>query len=153
MSDPNYLIRNATVDDAEAVLGLMVEHAAYEKEAFTTDGKLAMLIEQLSSAQRKFECLVVEVNGSVQGYSTFFPVFDSWACADFLLLDALFLQPQLRGLGAGAAFMTLVKERARALNCATVRWQTPVFNELGIGFYTKIKADGTNKMFFHWNVD
>lgn len=139
--------------DAEAVLNLMIEHAAYEKEHFTTDGKLALLTEQLGSNKRKFDCLVVESGGSIKGYSTFFPVFDSWACADFLLLDALFLQPDLRGLGIGAAFMTLVRKRAKELDCNSVRWQTPVFNELGIAFYTKLKAVGTNKMFFHWDVN
>lgn len=152
MNKTSYSIRIATEHDAVKVLDLMAEHAQYEQEAFSKEGKLDALSQYLGSSDPPFHCLVVESENLVQGYCTYLATFDSWTCSPFLLLDAIYLQPHLRGLGLGSEIMRRVRIAAQDLNCATVRWQTPLFNEIGIGFYNKLKAEGAAKMFFSWNV-
>jgi len=128
----------------------MAEHAEYEgDDSFSKAGKVKLLQKFLGHANCPFECLVVEADGIVQGYTTFLPQFDTWLCADFMLLDALFLQPSLRGLGAGTKLMAKIRKRAKQLNCSSVRWQTPANNKIGIRFYTKLKAHATKTVFFH----
>lgn len=151
--EKTHSIRKATPADAQILLDLFVAHANYEKEEFATEGKLQAIEKCLSSNPQPFECIVVEHDGEVRGYCNYLVQYDSWACAPHMLLDALYLKPELRGHGVGMEIMNLVKEAAKAAECKTVRWQTPVFNEMGINFYKKLNntISGT-KMFFTWEV-
>lgn len=159
MTEKNYAtakkhsIRKATPTDAPVLLDLFIAHAEYEQEDLQTEGKLEALQKCLSSNPQPFECILVESDGEVRGYCNYFVQYDSWACASHMLLDALYLKPELRGQGIGTEIMNIVKEAAQAAECKTVRWQTPVFNETGINFYKKLSntISGT-KMFFTWDV-
>jgi GNAT superfamily N-acetyltransferase len=145
-------IRKANLEDAQILLDLIVEHAAYERENFATDGKFEALKKCLESNPQPFECILIESEAEVKGYCNYLVQFDSWACAPHMLLDALYLKPELRGQGIGMEIMNIVKEKAKDAGCKTVRWQTPVFNELGINFYKKLNTVSGTKMFFTWNV-
>lgn len=145
-------IRKATSADAQVLLDLIVAHADYEKEDFSTEGKLDALKKCLSTNPQPFECILVESDGEVRGYCNYLVQYDSWACAPHMLLDALYLKPELRGRGIGMEIMNLVRDAARAADCRTVRWQTPVFNEMGINFYKKLNTVSGTKMFFTWDV-
>lgn len=151
--EKTHRIRKATPADAPVLLELFIAHADYEKEVFETEGKLEALTACLSSSPQPFECILVEHDGEVRGYCNYLVQYDSWACAPHMLLDALYLKPELRGHGVGMEIMNIVKEAAKAAECKTVRWQTPVFNEMGINFYKKLSntISGT-KMFFTWEV-
>jgi GNAT superfamily N-acetyltransferase len=153
MEPKGHSIRKAIPDDAQVLLDLFIEHAAYEQEEFSIEGKLEALQNCLSSRLPPFECILVESDGEVKGYCNYIVQFDSWACASHMLLDALYLKPELRGKGIGIEIMNIVKEEAKASDCRMVCWRTPVFNELGINFYKKLHAVGTTKMFFTWDVD
>ncbi|HEY9677859.1 MAG TPA: GNAT family N-acetyltransferase [Drouetiella sp.] len=148
----NYLIRKATAGDAQVLLDLIVEHADYEKEVFPSEGKLEAIEDCLKRNPCPFNSLLVESEGAVRGYCNYFVQFDSWALAPHMLLDALYLRPELRGQGIGMEIMNIVKAEAKAADCKTVRWQTPVFNELGIKFYKKLNTQSGTKMFFTWDV-
>ncbi len=153
VSEKTHHIRKATAADASVLLELFIAHADYEKEEFQTEGKLEALKRCLSSNPQPFECILVEHDGEVRGYCNYLVQYDSWACAPHMLLDALYLKPELRGHGVGMEIMNIVKAAAKAAECKTVRWQTPVFNEMGINFYKKLNntISGT-KMFFTWDV-
>lgn len=145
-------IRKATPADAQVLLDLIVAHADYEQEEFSTEGKLEVLKKCLESNPQPFESILVESDGEVRGYCNFMVQYDSWALAPHLLLDALYLKPEMRGQGIGMEIMNLLREEARKAGCKTVRWQTPVFNEMGINFYKKLNTLSGTKMFFTWDV-
>ena len=151
--EKKHVIRKATPADAQVLLDLIIAHADYEKENFQSEGKLEALKKCLATTPQPFECILVECDGEVRGYCNYLVQYDSWACAPHMLLDALYLKPELRGQGVGMEIMNLVREAARAAECKTVRWQTPVFNEMGINFYKKLNdtISGT-KMFFTWDI-
>ena len=151
-STMQHTIRKATPADAQILLELIVAHAEYEKETFPTEGKLEALKRCLASDPQPFECILVESDGEVRGYCNYLVQYDSWACAPHMLLDALYLKPELRGQGVGMEIMNLVRDAAKAADCKTVRWQTPVFNEMGINFYKKLNPISGTKMFFTWDV-
>lgn len=148
-----HTFRNATADDAQVLLDLIVEHADYERETFSRAGKVEALQKCLSANPPLFNCLLVEQDGKVGGYCNYFVQFDSWALTPHMLLDALYLRPELRGQGIGTEIMNMVKAEAQQSGCTSVRWQTPVFNEIGINFYKKLNTTSGSKMFFTWDVD
>ncbi|CAN5582163.1 GNAT family N-acetyltransferase [soil metagenome] len=150
--EKKHAIRKATPADAPVLLDLIVAHADYEKENFPTEGKLEALKKCLATTPQPFECILVVTDGEVRGYCNYLVQYDSWACAPHMLLDALYLKPELRGQGIGMEIMNLVKEAAHAAECKTVRWQTPVFNEMGINFYKKLNTISGTKMFFTWDI-
>src|SRR6185437_7990902 len=81
--------RKATADDAQVLLDLIVEHAEYEHEVFSTEGKVEAIQKCLQADPPTFNCLLVEHDGKVDGYCNYFVQFDSWALAPHMLLDAL----------------------------------------------------------------
>lgn len=151
-SAQHHLIRKATVDDAEVLLDLIVEHVEYEREKYSTEGKLELLVRCLRTDPPPFQSLLIESDGAVLGYCNYLVQFDSWAMTPHLTLDALYLKPELRGKGIGMEIMSLLRAEAKSAHCTTVRWQTPVFNELGINFYKKLDTLSGTKMFFTWDV-
>lgn len=147
-----YSIRKATSSDAQALLDLIVAHAEYEKEDFRTEGKLEALKKCLDTSPAPFNSILIESDGEVRGYCNYMVQYDSWAMAPHMLLDALYLKPELRGSGIGMEIMNFIRDEALKAECKTVRWQTPVFNERGINFYKKLDTLSGTKMFFTWDI-
>lgn len=53
----------------------------------------------------------------------------TWGEANACYLEDLFVDPEVRGSGAGRGLMEAVVERARAAGCGRVYWHTHVNNE------------------------
>jgi len=140
-------IRPGRADDAEAVLAMIVEHAAFEGEKFDPAGKIDKLRAGLDK-QTDFECLVVEMDGKVEGYCTFMPHYDSWFQYRFLFVDGLWLNDHLRGASIGTQIFEHLHKRATELNCETIQVMTPSTNDSGIRFYRKIGAVQASKAYF-----
>jgi len=152
MTASPYSIRPATAEDAAEMVELMAEHAVYERDVFERDGKVERVRDCLASAPPPFQSLVVESNGRLSGYCCYFFSFDSWTCRKHVVLDAMYLRPEARGVGVGVEIMERLRAAAVEAGCDSVRWQTPLFNELGIRFYERLRASSTTKMFFTWKV-
>lgn len=147
-----YSMRPATPADAQILLDLIVAHADYEREDFPTEGKLDALKKCLELNPPPFNSMLIESDGEVRGYCNYMVQYDSWAMAPHMLLDALYLKPELRGGGIGMEIMNFLRDEALKAGCKTVRWQTPVFNERGINFYKKLDTLSGTKMFFTWDI-
>ncbi len=141
-------IRLAKADDAETLLVLISEHAAFEKEAYNAEGKLEKIRACLSANPPPFTCLVVETESGLQGYCTFMSQFDSWYGEPHMSVDALFLRESLRGAGVGKALMDKVKEEAKRLGYASVRLMTPSDNTGAIKFYEKLGGEPASKLWY-----
>jgi L-amino acid N-acyltransferase YncA len=140
-------IRAAGAGDAEEVLKMITEHAIFEGETFDPEGKLEKLRAGLV-AQKQFECLVVEINGQLEGYCTYMPHYDSWHQQSFLFVDGLWLNMLFRGASIGTQIFNRLHERARQLGCTTIQVMTPSTNSSGIRFYKKLGATEAQKAYF-----
>ncbi len=149
---PQTKIRLATADDAEALILLIDEHAKFEKEAYSPDGKLEKIRSCLSAEPPPFTCLVVETEDGVQGYCTFMSQYDSWYGEPHLFVDALFLRENLRGASIGKALMEKVKEEAKRLGYASVRLMTPSDNTGAIKFYERLGGEPASKLWFWFQL-
>ena len=140
-------IRPARGGDAEDVLKMIAEHAVFEGEQYEPKGKLDRLRAGLTE-QKQFECLVVEIEGRLEGYCTYMAHYDSWHQASFLFVDGLWLNAPVRGGSIGTQIFDRLHERAKALGCATIQVMTPNTNDSGISFYKKLGAFQTTKAYF-----
>jgi len=144
-------IRAARGSDAEAVLAMIVEHAAFEGEKYDPQGKIDSLREGLDK-QTDFECLVVVVDERVEGYCTYMPHYDSWFQNRYLFVDGLWLNEPPRGASIGTQIFERLHKRAAELNCESIQVMTPSTNDSGIRFYRKIGAREHSKAYFYLPV-
>ena len=145
------VIRPVRANELDAVVRLCAEHAAYEDFAFQRDGKTDLLSRAIFSAEPRLWCFVAEVDGAIAGYATCTRDFSTWRAADYLHLDCLYVAPEFRKAGIGAAMMRVVSRHAAALGCATVEWQTPSWNSDAARFYQRLGAEATEKLRFAWS--
>ncbi len=79
------------------------------------------------------------------GYATCVPEFATWAGAEYLHMDCLYLRPGHRGRGIGRALIDAVAAHAAALGLPEVQWNTPDWNDGAIRFYDRLGATARTK--------
>lgn len=65
-------------------------------------------------------------------------------------MDCLFVDPGYRNVGLGTEMMEVSAQRAGALGCATLEWQTPAWNANAARFYPRLGAHAGGKLRFCW---
>ena len=145
-------IRNAIKEDVPQIIELCKAHAAYEQSNYKIEGKSENLIKYLFKESNGLQCLVVEQDEVLVGYTTFIKQFSTWDADYYLYLDCLFLKEETRGIGIGKQLMLKVKEYAVSENCIAVQWQTPEFNKRAIKFYKNLGAKSLSKERFTWGL-
>lgn len=94
-------IRPASEGDADAVLALLRELAAFEGGA--VNAQAADLAAALGRGL--IEALLAEQDGQAVGVMTVLPVFSSWRGRPGAVIHDLYVRPQARGQGTGQALM------------------------------------------------
>ncbi len=144
----NYSIRICEEKDIDKLLDLCRQHAEFEKSAYLPDNKKEKLLEAIFSEEKLLNCLVVEVQGEVIGYTTYTFDFSTWDAQRFIYLDCLYIEENYRSLGIGNVLMDKIQEIGKEHNCINMQWQTPEFNERAIKFYKRIGGIGKEKVRF-----
>ncbi|AFL85173.1 acetyltransferase [Belliella baltica DSM 15883] len=144
----NYTIRNCEENDLKDLVLLCAAHAEYEKGEFDPSGKVEALRSGIFDLPKRLNCWVVEVDGKIEGFSTYTFDYSTWDAASFLYMDCLFLNEKIRGKGVGTAIMKRIQAVAKEDNCVNIQWQTPEFNALAIKFYVGLGSVGKQKMRF-----
>ncbi len=145
-------IRKAVTQDLDELVKLCKAHADFESCSYHTVGKAALLMENLFCSNPALNCLVVELNGELMGYSTFMKQFSTWDACFYVYLDCIYLKENARGLGIGKQLMQDVQAYAKEEACTEIQWQTPDFNADAIEFYQKLGATSKSKERFFWAV-
>lgn len=131
-------LRPALAADAEVLARLCAAHAAYEQIPHCADGHADRLAHGLEAG--RLNAWLGFLHGRAVGYASATLNYATLAAQPFLHLDCLYLDPAARGLGLGRALLDAAVCRARALGCAQLQWQTPVWNEGAIRFYDRLGA-------------
>lgn len=87
-----------------------------------------------------FHTLIAEVDGSVAGYATFTPGYNSDIAARGLWLGDLFVLEALRGRGVGRALLAGVAAEAGRRGARCVEWGVWSANTRAREFYKRIGA-------------
>lgn len=143
-----YTIRNCKRADLPKLILLCQKHAAFEKADFSTSGKEEALQKALFGEKQKLHCLVVATTDTIVGYASYTFDYSTWNAADFLYMDCLFLEEEVRSFGIGELLIDRLKQIAIEKKCVNMQWQTPQFNERAIKFYNRIGAEGKDKVRF-----
>jgi len=135
------VIRAATPDDIPALLELVAELAAYEKEPEAATASQDNFGEALFPHDRDAAAtaFVAEESGSVVGMAIWFVTFSTWTGRHGLWLEDLYVRPSHRGSGIGAELMSAlarvcVERGYPRMEWTVLDWNTPaieVYHHLG----------------------
>lgn len=92
----------------------------------------------LGDDPRDFSCLIAEVAGRPVGLAHYLFHRHCWKIEDVCYLQDLFVDPGLRGTGAGRALIEAVYAAADAKGAPAVWWLTQDFNAQGRQLYDRI---------------
>lgn len=134
-------IRPARPEDLPAIVGLVRELAAYEREPDAAVAVEEDFAAVLFGPQPTVFAHVAVVEGEVVGLAVWFLTFSTWTGRQGIWLEDLFVVPQHRGSGLGKA---LLRELARICverGWTRLEWTVLDWNTPSIDFYRSIGAE------------
>lgn len=141
-------VRAAGRGDADALLGLIRAHAAYERT--TASVARPALVRLLGRRRPPVRLALAESGGDVLGYAALTFDFALWRGERFAHLDCLFVREEARGRGVGKALLAWAADTARQDGVAHMEWQTPDWNRDAIRFYVREGALARPKVRFQF---
>ena len=145
-------IRPATESDVPAILGLVRELAAYEREPDAVVATEEALREALFGADPKVWALIVEHEGRDAGFVLWFLNFSTWEGKHGVYIEDLFVRAEFRGLGYGRALLVELAQLCVANGYARLEWAVLDWNSPAHGFYRTIGA-GPLDDWTAWRLD
>jgi GNAT superfamily N-acetyltransferase len=140
----SWRIRAARPDDVPAVLGLIHELAAYEREPDAVQATEDDLRTALFGADPRVHCLVAEVDTgmgpTVAGMAIWFVTFSTWRGRHGIWLEDLFVRPEHRRLGLGRALLAELAGLCVERGYPRLEWWVLDWNEPAHGFYASLGA-------------
>ena len=133
-------VREATREDAPAIVGLIRALADFERLPGPTDDAAARLVEHGFGATRYFESLVATVDGAVVGYAIFFMTYSTFLARPTLFLEDVFVHPTARRLGVATAVMAHLRALAVERGCGRFEWMVLDWNAGAQALYAKLGA-------------
>jgi GNAT superfamily N-acetyltransferase len=136
-----YLIREATARDAGTLLALIDALADYEHLPRPDEGARRRLEEHgFGRADPLFRAFLLEAGRKPIGYALYFFTYSTFLARPTLYLEDIFVLPDERRHGAGAALMRHLARTALNAGCGRLEWQVLDWNELALGFYDRLGA-------------
>ncbi|WP_298723068.1 GNAT family N-acetyltransferase [uncultured Ferrovibrio sp.] len=115
------IIRNATLDDAEAIRAIYNDAVVNTTAVFDYEPRSAQAqIDWLRmKAEQKLPVLVAETDGAVLGYCSYGP-FRPWPAYLYTVENAIYVAPEVRGKGIGKALLGPLLQLAKDNGLHTV---------------------------------
>ena len=132
-------IRPVAEDDVEALFGLILELAGYEKLSDDVNGDPEVLRRSLFE-ERTAEALLAELDGEAVGYAILCGTFSSFECRGGIWIEDIYVRPEARRAGVGRALFAKAAELAVERGFPRVEWAALDWNELALGFYDRLGA-------------
>ncbi len=106
-----------------------------ERPSEVFDSSFARL---LSGQEREFRGLIAERSGEAIGFTHYLFHRHMWSEANTCYLQDLYVNPGVRGAGAGRALIEAVHTAAKAEGCTGVYWLTQEFNHTARQLYDRV---------------
>ena len=138
MSD--FVIRTATEADVPVLLTLIHELAEYEKlsaKVVVTEGGLR---RSLFGDHPVAEAILGLWKSKPAAYAVFYPTYSTFSGETGLYLEDLYVRPDYRGLGCGAAMFGHLARHARQRGFSRIAWAVLDWNQPAIAFYRHLGA-------------
>lgn len=134
------MIRRVAPADVPAVVGLVHELAAYEKEPESCLLTGEQLEAALFGPAPALFGHVAERDGAVVGCALWFRNFSTWRGVHGLYLEDLYVQPAHRGAGLGRALLAALAAECTSRGYARLEWSVLDWNAPSIAFYRALGA-------------
>ncbi|MBY9065121.1 GNAT family N-acetyltransferase [Sphingomonas yunnanensis] len=128
-------IRPAIPADVPTMLRFVRELAAYEREPDAVGATEPMMAEALFGGDPAAAALIAERDGGSVGFALYFFTYSTWTGRRGLWLEDLYVTPEARGSGAGAALLRALAGVALDRGCARFEWTVLDWNTPAIDFY------------------
>ena len=140
-------VRSATRDDIATVVGMA---NAFNATLGKPDDRysVARLSELVFGKDAFVHILVASAVSRVRGYATYHRAFDPFLAAPALWLADLYVQPEWRGRGFGAALMAGLASEVLKSGAESLWWGVDRDNEAGQRFYRRLGATDINDSIF-----
>jgi GNAT superfamily N-acetyltransferase len=134
-------IRFARPEDVSTILRFVRELAEFEREADKVVATEALLHEAMFGERPVAEAVIAEADGEPLGMALFFHNFSTWTGWRGLYLEDLYVTPEARGQGVGAALLRHLAAIAVDRGCTRFEWAVLDWNEKAINFYKAMGAE------------
>ncbi|GAA0338262.1 GNAT family N-acetyltransferase [Sphingomonas oligophenolica] len=142
-------IRFARPEDVSTILRFVRELAEFEREADKVVATEALLHEAMFGERPVAEAVIAEREGEPLGMALFFHNFSTWTGWRGLYLEDLYVTPEARGQGVGAALLRHLAGIAVDRGCTRFEWAVLDWNEKAISFYKAMGAEPMDE----WTVN
>ena len=114
-------MRPAQPGDAAAIVQLVRDLAVYERlPASVVQLTEADVLRDGFGTPPRFEVLLAEWQGRVEGFVLFFQNYSTWEARPGLFLEDLFVREAVRGKGLGGALLQAIGALAQARGCGRI---------------------------------
>ena len=135
-----HVIRGAVPADVPALLGLIRELAAYEREPDAVEATEQLLTDGLFGAHAVASCHVAECDGVVVAMALWYVTFSTWTGRPGLWLEDLYVQPSARGDGIGRALLKALAGVCIERGYPRFEWWVLDWNTDAHAFYRSVGA-------------
>lgn len=144
MSREPFSIRPATRRDLPDVIALVRKLAEFEKLAPPDAAALRRYAKHGFGRKRYFRILVAEEGRgrarAMLGYAFYFFTYSTFEAKPTLYLEDLFVLPEQRRRGVGAALLRTLARIAKRENCGRMEWMVLDWNVKAMRFYRGLGA-------------
>lgn len=134
-------IRQANIEDKEAILKLVRKLACYERKK---PEEVKVTIEKIElhgfSKDKYFDVLLADHNGVSIAYALYFFSYSASAAAPILYVEDIFVETDYRNQGLGRAIFSALAHIAMEKKCCRLEWHAFTWNESAVQFYQKLGA-------------
>ena len=130
----------ATAADVPVILSFIRELAEYERLSHVCVATEEALRDHLFGPRPAAEVLIARVGRAPAGFALYFGTFSTFLGKPGIYLEDLYVRPDLRRQGVGAALLRHLAAIAVQRGCGRLEWAALDWNEPAIQFYEKIGA-------------
>lgn len=134
------LIRKATIEDADLILGFIRELARYEKAEAEVIATVEDIEKNLFNSNTTTKALICTSDQTPIGIAIYFLNFSTWLGKNGLYLEDLYISPNHRGSGAGKKLLKYLAQLAVENDYGRLEWNVLDWNEPAIKFYESVGA-------------
>jgi len=129
-----------SAEDVPLLLELIDALADYEHLPRPDEAARERLARDAVAEPPRFRAFLAELGGTVVGYALYFETYSTFLARPTLYLEDLFVRPDARGTGAGAALFQACAREAVGRGCGRLDWQVLAWNQLALDFYARWDA-------------
>jgi GNAT superfamily N-acetyltransferase len=131
-------IRPLTSDDHDAWHRLWTDYLAFYETTLSEDVYQSTFARLLGDDPQDFSCLLAVQDDTPIGLTHYLFHRHGWKVENVCYLQDLFVDPSVRGTGAGRALIEAVYDAADKAGAPSVYWLTQDFNAVGRRLYDRV---------------